>query len=94
MNYIIIIIISAILFISSIIGLIIGIIKLKQTGKILSKYTDENPKPTYYDDKIYLDIESKWKSFLFLILGMLFSIIATMTGLVYSIDKYKKYNYF
>jgi hypothetical protein len=89
MNPLILLIIFAILFISSIIGLIIGIIKLKQANKMFSKYKDENPKPNYFGDKIYAELQKKSLSFLALTVCMPIVIIFLLSFLIYYINKYK-----
>ncbi len=93
MNPLISLIFYAILFISSIIGLIIGIIKLKQTNKMLSKYKDENPKPNYFGDKIYADMKKTSLLSLVLTLCMPVAIIFSLSFLIYYINKYNnRYN--
>ncbi len=84
MNPLILIIISAILFISNIIGLIIGIIKLKQANKKI----DEYKKSSKQDSETQKKVEFPKTQSIHLIFGMSIAILGTFWFLFFSIKYY------
>jgi hypothetical protein len=80
MNPLILIIISAILFISNIIGLIIGIIKLKQANKKI--------KSSKQDSETLKKVEFPKTQSIHLIFGMSIAILGTFWFLFFSIKYY------
>jgi hypothetical protein len=82
--------ISSILFVSSIIGLVMIILKFKETNNLLEDYMKANPKPFYNDDKEYNKIGKKSNLYMGLIILMLFIIFIMIAAVIMSISNYRE----